>query len=186
MKYHIQFIMIKRIIIILIIFFPINIYALDKVTLAKCIDGDTARFLLNNEEIKVRFIGIDTPELNKDEYATEASNYTCNKLKNANKIELEYDINKIDKYGRTLAYIFVDDKLLEEQLLKNGLGKVKYINKKYKYYDKLVDAENKAIENKKGIYSNEEIRDNDNQNIESRIILYAKKLFSNILREIFN
>lgn len=33
-----------------------------EVKLSKCVDGDTARFILNKEEIKARFLAIDTPE----------------------------------------------------------------------------------------------------------------------------
>ena len=72
----------------------------DEVTLAKCVDGDTARFNINGEVKSTRFIAIDTPESvhpkkKVEPYGKEASNYTCNKLKNANKIVLEYDENSL-------------------------------------------------------------------------------------------
>lgn len=187
----------KKLLVLFILLLPLNTYALnkDKVEFFRCVDGDTAKFILNKKEITVRFLGIDTPESVKpneeaEEYGKEASNYTCRKLKNAKKIVLEYDkeADKEDKYDRVLAYIFLDDKLLQEDILKNGYANVKYINKKYKYYDRLVDAENKAKEKKKGIYSDktEELNeDNYKEKIVKFIKKYAKKLFSNILREIF-
>lgn len=187
----------KKLFIVVIMFLPLNIYALnkDKVDFFRCVDGDTAKFILNKQEITVRFLGIDTPESVKpneevEEYGKEASNYTCRKLKHAKKIVLEYDekADSEDKYDRVLAYVFLDDKLLQEDILKNGYAKVKYINKEYKYYDRLVDAENKAKEKKKGIYSDktDEINeDNYKEKIVKFIKKYAKKIFSNILREIF-
>ena len=97
---------------------PVVTEAKDKVKLSKCVDGDTARFILKGEEIKVRFLGINAPEIagsNKkaEEFGDTAADYTCNKLKKAEKIELEYDkaSDKVDKYDRYLAYVFVDDKL---------------------------------------------------------------------------
>ncbi len=63
------------------------------------------------------------------------------------------------------------------------------MTKKYKYYDVLKDAENYAINNKKGMYSlkkevtNEEKYIND---VKKYIIKNAKKLFGQILREILN
>ena len=72
----------------------------------EAVDGDTAKFNLNNEIITVRFLGIDTPETvhtQKEEqpYGQEASNYTKTRLENGDKIELEYDSNSSekDKYG---------------------------------------------------------------------------------------
>lgn len=186
----------KYFILLIILFLPLNIYA-DEVKFSKCVDGDTARFIKNNKEIKVRFLGIDTPETVKPNtkvqpYGKEASNYTCKKLKNANKIELEYEPNSLkeDKYGRTLAYVFVDNNFLEEELLKNGYAKVKYINKKYKYYDRLLDAEDYARINSKGLFSDGKTKSTKEENIDNQIdkdiSKLIKKLLSNIFKEIFN
>lgn len=129
------------------------------VTFDACIDGDTARFNLNNESIKVRFLAIDTPEsTNKIEaFGEEASNYVCDKLKNANSIVLETDANsdKYDKYNRLLAWVFVDGNLIQKDIIANGYGKVAYLYGDYKYTDILKDAEAQAKEQKLRIWSNE-------------------------------
>ncbi|MBQ1496575.1 MAG: thermonuclease family protein [Bacilli bacterium] len=198
MKQFIQFIKNKLIILFILLLIPNTAFCKvnDRVTLSKCIDGDTARFILNNEEIKVRFLGINSPEIEKpgvkgQAYGEEASNYTCKKLKNAKIIELEYDdaSSKLDKYNRVLAYIIVDGKLLEESIVKNGYANVKYMTKKYKYYDTLKDAEDYAINNKKGMYSlkKEVTKEEDYfEEIKKYVFKNAKKLFSQILKEIFN
>lgn len=183
----------KKILVFMILFIPLTVFGVskDEVEFFRCVDGDTARFIRDKKEIKVRFLGIDSPEIEKpnqeaEAYGNSAKNYTCNRLKRANKIYLEYDSesDKLDKYDRVLAYVFVDDKLLEEGIVKNGYANVKYINKKYKYYDVLVNAEESAKINKKGIYSDktEEIEE---EQILSFIKKYCKKILSNILREIF-
>ena len=124
----------------------------DKALFSKCVDGDTAYFLVNENEIKVRFLAIDTPEsvstnVSEQPFGKEASDYTCNKISNANEIVLEYEKNKTDKYGRTLAWVWVDGSLLQEELIKNGYGQVAYIYGKYKYTDSLCKVQKYAINN---------------------------------------
>lgn len=123
----------------------------------QCIDGDTAWFLINNKREKIRFLGIDTPEIsgiNKEEFGIDARDYTCSLLENANKIELEYDKNseKYDKYNRMLAWIFIDDKNISELLLKNGLAQVKYIYGDYQHVNSLCLSQKEAYDNKLGIW----------------------------------
>ena len=185
----------KKCFLFILLFIPfISVNASkEKVTLSKCVDGDTARFIIKGEDVKVRFLGINSPEIetnNKkgEEYGEEAKKYTCKKLKNANKIQIEYDSNsdKEDKYGRTLAYVFVDDKLLESMILKRGYATVKYVKENYKYYDELIDAEKYAKNKKLGLYSNKKKDADFEKDLASIIKKYAKKLFGNIFEEIFN
>lgn len=150
----------KKLVIILSLFLFTSVYASDKisVTLNKCVDGDTAWFILDDEKIKTRFLAIDTPEsTNKVEpYGKQASDYTCNLLSNAQKIEIKYDNNatKLDKYNRHLVWVFVDDELLQEKIIENGLGKVKYLYGDYEYNDLLKDKEKTAKKNEIGLWSN--------------------------------
>lgn len=131
-----------------------------KVSYSSSVDGDTAKFELNGEIITVRFLGIDTPEtvhptLGEEPYGKEASNYTNEKLKSATKIELEYDANasKTDKYGRHLAWIFVDDVLLQEELIKNGFAKTYMLQDNYTYSWILQERQQEAKEKNLGIWS---------------------------------
>ena len=150
----------KKVLLILFLFVCINVKAETiEVTYKGCIDGDTAWFTTEDEDIKVRFIGINAPELERKEtqaeyYSEEAKNYVCTKLEKANKIELEFDPNsdKQDKYDRYLAWIFVDGKLLQKDIVKSGYAKVDYIYNKYKYVNELYESENIAKKNNLGIW----------------------------------
>ena len=148
----------KKILFLVILFlfvFGVNAEKFE-VDLYKCVDGDTAWFTYDNNNIKARFLAIDTPEstTKKEKYGYEASLFTCNKLKDASIIHLEYDKNsdKQDKYKRELVWVFVDDKLLQEQILKEGLGEVKYIYGDYKYLPILYKAEEKVKKEKINIW----------------------------------
>ena len=151
----------KMLLIIIFVFLcPLIVYAeVIDVTFDSCIDGDTAHFIYQDKNLKTRFLAIDAPEIehedNKAEFkGEEAKERTCNLLSTATKIQLEYDNNsaKEDKYGRTLAWIWVDDQLLQEILIKEGLAKVDYIYDEYLYLPYLCQIEKKALKDKKGIW----------------------------------
>lgn len=152
--------MLKKIFCLLLIFLlPINTFALrEKVTLVKCVDGDTAIFLIKNQQQSTRFLAIDTPESYKRImfYGKEASLYTCDRLSNAKTIELESDNNSFlyDKYNRYLAWVFVDDRLLQFDLVRYGYAKVAYLFGNYKYTDDLKKALILAKREKLGIWKN--------------------------------
>ncbi len=142
-----------------------------QVTLEKCVDGDTARFVYKKSNIKARFLAIDTPESvhptkKVEPFGKEASKYTCDMLSNAKKIVLEYDINsdKTDKYDRHLVWVFVDDVLLQEELVSNGYAKIKYVYGDYKYLDELKKEEQIAKGNRVGVWSLDDESSSSNTN----------------------
>jgi micrococcal nuclease len=133
-----------------------------KVKLEACVDGDTAKFITSEGIKTIRFLAIDTPETvhpTKDEepYGKETSTFTCNELKKANSITIELDINseKYDKYDRLLAWVFVDNILLQDKLVKMGYAKVAYLYDNYKYTNILLKDEQIAKTNRLGIWYNE-------------------------------
>lgn len=150
-------------IIFLFIFLPVNVFARSdsiKVTFDSCVDGDTAKFNYNDEVIKVRFLAIDTPETKHpkkgvENYGKEASNFTCNEITNATNIVLEFDeeSDEKDKYDRYLAWVFIDEELLQTKLVENGYAKVAYLYGDYKYTSVLQEKENIAKERKLGLWS---------------------------------
>lgn len=123
----------------------------------KCIDGDTAVFNINGESTKFRFLAIDTPETvhptkGEEAYGKNASEYTCNKIKQAKIIEIEYENEKLDKYGRNLGWIWIDGSLLQKELIENGYAEVAYIYGNYKYTNNLCETQKISIENQRGIW----------------------------------
>jgi len=107
-----------------------------EVTLIRTVDGDTAYFRdLNGEEIKCRFLCIDTPEstIDHDPWGKEASNFTANILRNATTIVLEAEMtNRKDVYGRYLGYVWVDGYLLNLRLIDEAYTNSAAYNSKYR------------------------------------------------------
>jgi len=146
-----------------------------EVELVGTVDGDTAKFKMNGEQITVRFLGINTketvdPEIGEEAWGKEASDFTKEKLENATKIELEFDssADEKDKYNRYLAWIWVDDELLQNSLVESGLAENYMLKNNYKYAGILQESEENAKNNKLGIWSDEtnNIQNNENNTIE--------------------
>lgn len=79
------------------------------------IDGDT--FITAEGEI-VRLLCIDTPEKNQEGYE-EATDFLSERLFDA---ELRLEGNKTDAYGRSLRWVYVDDVLINKEIIDLGFG----------------------------------------------------------------
>lgn len=119
-----------------------------KVYCDRVVDGDTIVVILDGKKEKVRMIGIDTPEsVHPDKSRNTpmgkiASKYTRDNLE-GKYVALETDVQERDKYGRILAYVYLDDKMFNKTLLEEGLAKLMTIPPNVKYADdfKKIEAE---------------------------------------------
>ncbi|GIW62292.1 MAG: hypothetical protein KatS3mg090_1002 [Patescibacteria group bacterium] len=117
------------------------------------IDGDT--IVLENGE-KVRYIGIDTPELNTERgdpecFALEAKKAN-ERLVLGKKVKLEKDVSERDKYGRLLRYVYVEDIFVNEYLVREGYAKAVSFPPDVKYQERFLQAERQAREKNKGLW----------------------------------
>lgn len=113
-------------------------------------DGDTAEFVIDGQTVVVRLLAVDCPEFGEQGFE-QACNYTKNKLASARKITIELDPNsdKYDKYDRLLAWVWVDDELLQAKLIETDNASIKYLYENYLYTDYLYRIEaKKNLENK--------------------------------------
>ncbi len=129
-----------------------------KVKVLRVVDGDTFKCMIDGKEQTVRLIGVDTPESvnpNKEKNTVEgkiASEYTKRYLEDRD-VELEYDIQKTDKYGRVLAYVWNGDTLFNFKLIRDGIAKPMTIAPNVKYSKIIRNLEKKAVENNKGFFN---------------------------------
>jgi micrococcal nuclease len=125
----------------------------------KVVDGDT--FWIDDgsaKGVKVRLIGVDAPESrnsgNKEiaYFGKESSDYLA-KLIGGKKVRLEYDAGHFDKYGRTLAYVFLQDgTFVNAKLVRDGYANVMTIPPNVKYADTFLKLERKARNQKRGMW----------------------------------
>jgi micrococcal nuclease len=98
-------------------------------TVVHTVDGDTIDVQLRNGRIeRVRILGADTPETVDPRkpvqcYGHEASAYTKARLL-GRRVRLETDAEVRDKYGRLLAYVYVDGKRYDDELLRLGYARL--------------------------------------------------------------
>lgn len=123
------------------------------------LDGDTiiVESLKDSARERVRFLGIDAPESNQQEWGRRATEFVEMRISQGDELFLETINPPRDKYGRLLAYIFYEknDKryLLNEELLRNGLAEVFILNQWCTYNSRLKTAEARAREEKLSIWS---------------------------------
>ncbi|WP_188595419.1 thermonuclease NucI [Staphylococcus muscae] len=118
-------------------------------TVKRVIDGDTIIVSKpGHEDERVRLIGVDTPETVKPNtpvqpYGKAASDFTKRHLTNQ-QVRLEYDREKTDRYGRTLAYVWLGDDMFNAMLAKEGLARAKFYAPNDKYRIVIEQAQKEA------------------------------------------
>jgi len=127
-----------------------------QITVTRVIDGDTIEVNISGTLYKVRYIGIDTPELDdkRAEYCALAQEATrCNRqLVEGKTIRLEKDVSETDKYGRLLRYVYVENILVNAELVREGLAWAKSYPPDIKHQDYLMELEQQARQAGKGIW----------------------------------
>ena len=113
-----------------------------EVFVERIIDGDTVESSIGN----VRLLGINTPERG-EKYYPEAKEFLSSMVFNKT-VMLEYGKERRDKYNRTLAYIFLDGKNINIDMVKNGFANYYFYDGRDKYSDALEDAWGECIEKK--------------------------------------
>ena len=133
---------------------------LENYQVIKVIDGDTVSININGEKETLRLIGVDTPETvhpNKpvECFGIEASNYAKDLLSNKI-ISVEYDQSQgeVDKYGRSLVYIFLPDgRNFNKIMIEEGYAYEYTYGEAYKYQKEFKESQTYAKENKLGLWA---------------------------------
>ena len=120
------------------------------------IDGDTIRVLAEQRELTVRLIGIDTPEkegpyTQLECYGEEATAVTTDLLEDE-RVELEFDVERTDRYDRTLAYVWLDDELINETIVKEGAAVLLTIPPNVAYVERFEAAQRAARDAERGLW----------------------------------
>ena len=126
----------------------------------KVVDGDTIWVEGEGKRLKVRLIGVDTPETvhptkEVECYGPESSDFAKETLAGTQvAIVTDASQGEVDKYGRTLAYVFLPSGQLFQELLVSGGYAYEYtFDEPYKYRDLLIEAEEQARLNGAGLWT---------------------------------
>jgi len=116
----------------------------------RVIDGDTIEVLINGEMYKVRYSGIDTPEMNDPrpdiQAVAEEATLVNRSLVEGKAVELERDVSETDQYDRLLRYVRVGDTFVNAELVAGGYAWVESYSPDVKYEDLFLELQTKAQE----------------------------------------
>lgn len=124
---------------------------------SRVVDGDTIVVQYKGEEETIRLIGIDTPESvhpdkeRNTEHGRIASEFTRKSL-GGNFIGVELDIQERDRYGRLLAYVWLEGELFNRTLVEEGMAMVSTYPPNVSYEEEFKEAQEKARERKAGFW----------------------------------
>ena len=125
------------------------------VEVTRVVDGDTIDISPSVEgRSRVRLIGMDTPEVyfGTQPYGSEASAFAKREL-DGEQVGLELDVQKIDPYGRVLAYVYLPDGMMfNETLLREGYAQVATFPPNVKYQDRFLEAQREARAANRGLW----------------------------------
>ncbi len=136
------------------------------------VDGDTIAVQIERTIEKVRLIGIDTPESRRNDRANlqaersrrdvktiiqmgkQAKEVFKGLLPKGTELRIEYDVQKRDKYGRLLAYVYTkDNTMINEEMLRLGYAQLLTIPPNVRYVERFRKALTKSRNDKRGLWA---------------------------------
>ena len=128
------------------------------VQVVRVIDGDIIQVCcVFGDRVKVHYIGVDTPETHHpmrgvEPYGMEAAEAN-RKLVDGKTVRLEFDVQQFDKYGSTLAYVYLeDDTFVNAWLVEHGYAMVMTVPPNVKYQDLFLRLQREAREERRGLW----------------------------------
>ncbi len=128
------------------------------VKVVSVVDGDTIQVCcIGWKREKVRYIGVNTPETKHPtrgvEYFGKEASEANRKLVDGKTIRLEFDVQQYDKYGRTLAYIYLEDgTFVNAWLVEHGYAMVMTVPPNVKHQELFLKLQREAREAGRGLW----------------------------------
>jgi micrococcal nuclease len=120
---------------------------LESVRVVRILDGDTVELA---DGRVVRLIGIDTPE--KGQPGADSATICNTTLVLGRTVRLEYGHERSDRYGRTLAYLYIDGRMVNREILNAGWAYCYFFQKNLKHGRELVQALDAAMDGHRGLW----------------------------------
>lgn len=161
--------------LLVVLVFATPSFALDTVTVTRVVDGDTLEVMLDGRLERIRLIGVDTPEfyesdkLHRDAARTgrdeatiralgkRASDFTKSLVHAGDRVQLEYDQQRRDRYKRLLAFVWLPNgQMLNEVIVCEGYANA-YTRYPFRqdYLERFRACERQAREAGKGLWAEE-------------------------------
>lgn len=125
-------------------------------TVVRVVDGDTIHVRIGERIEKVRYIGVNTPELHHPSKGEEPGGREAaevnRELVNARRVRLELDVQERDRYGRLLAYVWVGDVMVNAELVRRGYAQVMTVPPNVRHQDLFLELQRDARQAGRGLW----------------------------------
>ena len=122
----------------------------------RVVDGDTIHVKLGDRVEKVRYIGVNTPELHhptkREEPGGREAAEMNRRLVSGKRIRLELDVQTRDRHGRLLAYVWVGDVMVNAELVRLGYAQVMTIPPNVRHQELFTKLQRDAREAGRGLW----------------------------------
>jgi micrococcal nuclease len=125
----------------------------------RVVDGDTIHVKLGERVEKVRYIGVNTPEIHHPTRGEEPGGRQAaevnRRLVGGRRVRLELDVRARDRYGRLLAYVWVGDLMVNAELVRLGYAQVMTVPPNVKHQELFVKLQREARDAGRGLWSSD-------------------------------
>ena len=125
-------------------------------TVIRIVDGDTIHVDVGGRVEKVRYIGVNTPEIHHprtgEEPGGRAAADVNRQLVSGRRVRLELDAQVRDRYGRLLAYVWVADTMVNAELVRRGYAQVMTVPPNVRYQATFLAREREARQTGRGLW----------------------------------
>ncbi|MBI4609886.1 MAG: thermonuclease family protein [Candidatus Rokubacteria bacterium] len=125
-------------------------------TVVRVVDGDTIHVRVGDRVERVRYIGVNTPELHHPTRGEEPGGREALELNRqlvaGKRVRLELDIQERDRYGRLLAYVWVADLMANAELVRRGYAQVMTVPPNVRYQALFLKLQRDAREAGRGLW----------------------------------
>ncbi len=133
-----------------------SLEALESGRVVRVIDGDTIEVEIDSDVYTVRYIGVDTPETKHptrgvEPYGLEVTEFN-RELVEGKTVFMEKDVSEVDRFGRLLRYVWVNDVMVDAVLVAEGYARVATFPPDVRYGEDFVTFEGKAREEGRGLW----------------------------------
>jgi micrococcal nuclease len=122
----------------------------------RVVDGDTIVVQVEGRNEKVRYIGVNTPELHHPVRGEEAGGREATEvnrdLVGGKQVRLELDVQVRDRYGRLLAYVWAGELMVNAELVRRGYAQVMTIPPNVRHQELLLKLQREARQAGRGLW----------------------------------
>ena len=124
--------------------------------MVRVVDGDTIHVRLADRVEKIRYIGVNTPEIHHPTRGEEPGGREAAEVNRrivaGRRVRLELDVRTRDRYGRLLAYVWVGDLMVNAELVRLGYAQVMTVPPNVKHQERFVKLQREAREAGRGLW----------------------------------